>query len=242
MMTKRQAAELFDKVSATSAAGKDPIVVLDLDGTLYDNSHRTLRILQEFAHAHPEVGTDLVAAVDRMSPSQVRYAMNDTLEGAGINDAAFAKAAHAYWRERFFTNDYLTYDLPTPGAVEFVHLILKAGGVPTYLTGRDAPNMLLGTVEALQRDGFPVGTVDTHIILKEDFHTPDHEYKSRVISSLRRMGVVVGAFDNEPGLCNLFQEAYPAASVFWLDAPHAANPPLLDSRVEVIADFTALLR
>lgn len=240
-MTSSQATQLFDKVSASRAAGKDPIVVLDLDGTLYNNAHRTLRILQEFAHAQGATRPRLVAAVDQMSPDMVRYAMSDTLAEAGIADASIAEEAHRYWMDRFFTDEYLTYDLPAPGAVEFVHLVHKAGGVPTYLTGRDAPNMLLGTIKALQRDGFPVGTVSTRCILKEDFHTPDHDYKARVIASLRRMGEVVGAFDNEPGLCNLFQDAYPTASVFWLDAPHAPNPPLLDDRVEVITDFTALL-
>lgn len=242
MMTKRQVSALFDKVSATRAAGKEPIVVLDLDGTLYNNQHRTLRILQEFAHSKGAEAPELVAAVDGLSPDQVRYAMTDTLEEAGLRQLDIAKAAHAYWMDRFFTDDYLGYDLPTPGAVAFVHLIHEAGGVPAYLTGRDAPNMLIGTVRALQRDGFPVGTVNTRIILKEDFHTADHEYKARIINSLRRMGEVVGAFDNEPGLCNLFQEAYPDASVFWLDAPHAPNPPPLDQRVEVISDFTALLK
>jgi hypothetical protein len=241
MMTKRQVSALFDKVSATRAAGRDPIVVLDLDGTLYNNQHRTLRILQEFAHAHGAENPGLVAAVDSLSPDQVRYAMTDTLGAAGLAEPEVLAAARQYWLDRFFTDAYLGYDLPTPGAVAFVHLIHKAGGVPAYLTGRDAPNMLIGTVRALQRDGFPVGTVGTRIILKEDFPTPDYEYKARVIKSLRRMGDVVGAFDNEPGLCNLFQEAYPEASVFWLDAPHAPDPPLLDDRVEVIADFTTLL-
>lgn len=240
-MTKRHSAELFDKVSAASASGKDPLIVLDLDGTLYNNQHRTLRILQEFAHAQGATRPGLVAAVDSLSPDQVRYAMNDTLREAGLDDAGIAADAHQYWMDRFFTDPYLGYDLPAPGAVEFVHLLAKAGGIPAYLTGRDAPNMLLGTVSALQRDGFPIGTVNTRIILKEDFHTPDHDYKARVITSLRRMGEVVGAFDNEPGLCNLFASAYPDASVFWLDAPHAPNPPLLDETVEVISDFTTLL-
>ena len=63
-MTNASATKLYDKVSATKAAGKDPIVVLDLDGTLYNNAHRTLRILQEFAHASGATRPDLVEAVD----------------------------------------------------------------------------------------------------------------------------------------------------------------------------------
>jgi len=241
MKIKPATATLIAKIEKTAADGHDPIVVLDLDGTLYNNSHRTLRLLQEYAHQHGPSQPDLVKAVDKLAPDDIRYRIADTLNEAGISDEHVHEEAQKYWFDRFFTNEYLTFDLPSPGAVEFVHLVHEAGGVPAYLTGRDAPNMLIGTLEALQRDGFPVGTVSTRVILKEDFHTPDHDYKERVITSLKRMGTVVGAFDNEPGLCNLFQQSHPEASVFWLDAPHAPNPPLLDNRVEVIADFTALL-
>lgn len=232
---------LLHKISLAVAEGRDPIIVLDLDGTLYNNSHRTLRILQEFAHSRGAGSAALVAAVNSIAPDAIRYKVADTLLAAGVTDPALLAGAEALWLERFFTNDYIGFDLPAPGAVEFVHLVHEAGGVPTYLTGRDAPNMLIGTIEALQRDGFPVGTVTTRVILKHDFATSDHEYKHSVIGKLRGAGHVVGAFDNEPGLCNLFQLAYTDASVFWLDAPHAPDPPLLDERVEVIADFTALL-
>ncbi len=234
-------AALLDKIAKASADGSDPIVVFDLDGTLYNNSHRTLRILQEFAHLHGAANPGLVQSVDSLSPDRIEYEADDCLRAAGVDDATLCAAVKDFWFDRFFTNAYLGYDLPAPGAVEFVHLIHEAGGVPAYLTGRDAPNMLTGTVDALQRDGFPVGTVKTRVILKEDFHTSDRDYKEGIIGHLRRQGRVVGAFDNEPGLCNMFKEQYPDASVFWLDAPHAPNPPLLIDAVDVIVDFTALL-
>jgi len=232
---------LLERVRRTRDEGHDPLVVLDLDGTLYDNTPRTLRILQEFAHTHAARYPDLYEVVATLSPAAVHYRMSDTLGAAGIADSRLLEEVQAFWFERFFTNEYVLYDLPLAGAVEMVQLLHREGAVPTYLTGRDAPNMLQGTVASLQRDGFPVGRVDTRAILKQDFETPDKEYKESVVDHLRRTGRVVGAFDNEPGLCNLFKEAFPDAVVVWLDTSHGPGAPRLRDDVTAIRRFTELL-
>ncbi len=233
--------QLIDKVQAALAAGHEPLVVLDLDGTLYNNTPRTLRILQEFAHLHGRRLPDFLRVVDRLPAGSLKYRVADTLAAAGIKDEALVEEVERFWFERFFTNDYVLHDLPVAGAVEFVRALYERGAVPVYLTGRDAPNMLLGTVKALQRDGFPVGTVDTHVILKDKFERRDEEYKRSVVEHLRRVGAVVGVFDNEPGLCNLFQEAFPEATVVWLDTSHAPGAPALMSSVQVAMDFGQLV-
>ena len=92
----------------------------------------------------------------------------------------------------------------------------------------------------LQRDGFPVGTLDTRAILKDCFERPDGEFKAAVIEHLRHAGAVVGAFDNEPGLCNMFKEAFPEAIVAWLDTSHAPGAPALRQDVLRTKDFVAL--
>ncbi|MEM1009096.1 MAG: hypothetical protein AAGJ35_08835 [Myxococcota bacterium] len=63
-----------------------------------------------------------------------------------------------------------------------------------------------------------------------------------MVAHLRQAGDVVAAFDNEPGLCNMFQDAFPKAHVFHVDMPRAPGPPPLHSIVEVIPHFGALLR
>ncbi len=233
--------DLLAKIAETAAAGELPLVVFDLDGTLYSNSPRIIRILHEFAHLHAARLPRLFATVDALPAKAVLYRVDDTLRAAGVDDAALLETAHRFWRERFFTNKYVLYDLPNPGAVEFARLVWEAGAVPVYLTGRDAPRMLVGTVEALQRDGFPVGTARTQMILKEDVELSDADYKASTVAFLERMGRVVGLFDNEPVLCNLFKRAFPAATIVWLKKPHAPNPPPLQAGVLTAGEFVDLL-
>lgn len=101
--------------------------------------------------------------------------------------------------------------------------------------------MLLGTLKTLQRDGFPVGRVDTRVILKPAFDIDDNVFKEGVIAHLRKTGRVIGSFDNEPGLCNLFKASFADAVVGWLDTGHAPGAPNLDPRVVALRDFTELL-
>jgi beta-phosphoglucomutase-like phosphatase (HAD superfamily) len=234
-------AAILTAIEAAKADNLDPLLVFDLDGTLYDNAARTLRILLEFAHQHGHELPEVLTTVQKMGPADIVYGVGRTLRAQGLDDDAVIKRIERFWFERFFTNEYLHFDLPTRGAVEFVRRIYEAGGIPAYLTGRDAPNMLLGTIATLQRDGFPVGTVDTRNILKPDFETADHVYKASVVDHLQKSGRVVAVFDNEPGLCNLFKRAFPAATVFRLDMPCAPEPEPLDPGVGLIPHFATLL-
>lgn len=234
-------AALSASIEKTVAEGVEPLVIFDLDGTLYDNTVRTLRILQEFSATHASRYPGLQERVSKLASHNMRYKLRETLASVGIDDEALVADAEQFWFQRFFTDEYVPFDLPVAGAVEFVGRVFQAGGIPVYLTGRDAPNMLVGTVQALHRDGFPVGTFDTRVVLKDDFHREDLEYKRSVIDHLRRVGHVVGAFDNEPGLCNIFKEAFEDSQVVWLDTSHAPGAPPLRNDVTQVRDFTALL-
>jgi hypothetical protein len=238
----RQAfATLLTRLTALRQSGIEPLVVFDLDGTLYDNSHRTLRIMLEFAYTHAGRYPAFLERLRGVAPTELAYRVDDSVRRLGFDDAELIREVVDFWFKRFFTNDYCFYDLPLAGALEVVRRIHQAGGVPTYLTGRDAPNMLLGTIGALQRDGFPVGRVDTRAILKPDFETDDTVFKEGVISHLRRIGTVVASFDNEPKLCNLFKSNFPDALVGWMDTHCAPGaPPIIDG-VHTLKDFTDLL-
>ncbi|GAH00209.1 unnamed protein product, partial [marine sediment metagenome] len=48
------------------------------------------------------------------------------------------------WRKKFFNGEYLKYDEPVPGSVEFVNELSDSGALIIYLTGRDAPGTLIG--------------------------------------------------------------------------------------------------
>ncbi|MCK6510725.1 HAD family hydrolase [Myxococcota bacterium] len=235
-------ARILEKIERTRQQGRDPLIVFDLDGTIYNNAPRTLRILQEFAHQHAFEQPRLLNKIEQLAARDILYGVSDTLRSVGIDNESLLKQIQNFWFDRFFTNAYLLHDLPTEGAVEFVHRVYQAQAIPAYLTGRDAPNMLLGTIQTLQRDGFPVGTVDTRTILKPNFKIGDSAYKQSVVDHLRQAGDVVAVFDNEPGLCNLFLRAFPEAVVVRLDMPHAPNPESLLEDIIQIPHFAHLLR
>lgn len=232
---------LFSNIEHAQREHRDPLVVFDLDGTLYDNTHRTLRILLEYAHTHALRHPSLLEAIHGFSVKGLKYRVSDTLEALGFTEPALVAEVTAFWKDRFFTNAYCLYDLPIAGGPEVVREVHRRGGVPCYLTGRDAPNMLQGTLATLQRDGFPVGRVDTRIILKPDFAMDDMAFKEGVIAHLRGTGRVVGSFDNEPGLCNLFKTSFPEATVVWLDTSHAPGAPPLRTDITMVKDFRSLV-
>jgi hypothetical protein len=223
------------------AQGREGLIAFDLDGTLYDNRPRTLRILTEYGFLRGSERPDLLRAIQALSLSQVQYLVADTLAKVGVVSEEDVRGAIGYWKARFFTNSYVELDLPVPGAVAFVNRLHSAGLTPVYLTGRDAPNMLQGTLRSLQRDGFPAGTVDTRFILKESFERPDEEYKEAVIVSLRRSGEVIAAFDNEPGLCNLFKSSFPSATVGWIRTAYAPGAAAIADGILEVPDFSDLL-
>ncbi|MCA9520857.1 MAG: HAD family hydrolase [Myxococcales bacterium] len=232
--------ELIDRLERARARDREALLVFDLDGTIYNNELRTLRILLEFAHLHAKRFPDLQRQIDKLPCAVLQYKIADTLRGLGLADAEMIDEVEQFWFDRFFTSEYEIHDLPTPGAVDLVNALYQRGAVPVYLTGRDAPNMLLGTVQTLLRDGFPVGTVDTRLILKDRFERDDTEFKRSVFEHLERCGDVIAAFDNEPGLANLFRERFPEALVFWLDTHHAPDAEPLRPDVLRIENFLAL--
>jgi len=232
---------IIAKAQQVIATGRDPLVIFDLDGTLYDNRPRTLRILSEYAHQEAERYPELLEAAQAIRTSDVDYLIADTLANVGYTDAEAIAGLFEYWKGCFFTDEYVEIDLPIPGAASFVNRLSAQGVVPVYLTGRDAPNMLKGTIACLHRDGFPIGTIDTRIVLKDRFERADDEYKEAVIANLKRSGEVIAAFDNEPGLCNLFHSAFPDASVCLLDTSCGPGAPTLDEGIASAPDFMTLL-
>ena len=55
------------------------------------------------------------------------------------------EVAKKFWAKRFFTSEYLKFDRPYPGAVEFTKKFMKWAHEVVYLTGRDEPGMGKGT-------------------------------------------------------------------------------------------------
>jgi hypothetical protein len=147
------------------------------------------------------------------------------------------KEGTQFWRERFFADPHIRHDVETTGARDYVRACHRGGATIVYLTGRDLPNMAIGTFASLRDLGFPIGTVGTELVTKPVFNMPDCDFKRAVAPELSRLGDVVAVFDNEAANCNLFLDAHPACTAIFVDTQHAPDPPELDQRAHVIHTF-----
>jgi hypothetical protein len=233
---------LLDGVHAavvqTVKAGKtQPVVVFDLDATLYDNRPRTLAILKEWA-AQPQVmGTPASTAILGLKLEQVEYLVSDTVAKVKVTDPRVVEQIFKYWWDRFF-GDRAVLDWPTAGGPAYVNRLYGAGAHIVYLTGRDAPQMLMGTTRSLQDAGYPIGLPRTQLIMKPAFKTDDEVFKATVMADLKRTGHVVALFDNESGNVNVMKTHFPDATVVFLTTmfnPKKAKP--LKAGILKIKDF-----
>lgn len=232
---------VLERVSGQAGAGgAPPLVVFDLDGTLYDNRPRTLQILMEYADEVRSEFPDVAAALATLEAERVQYLLSETLRECALTHMDVQRDVTQYWRERFFHDDYLPYDTVTEGAAEYVRACHEAGAVVVYMTGRDIPGMLLGTMASLRDQGFPIGVAGVEVVLKPDATLPDEAFKRSSLPTLQRVGELVGFFDNEPANCNLARQIYPESIVALIDTQSVPGAPPLDPGVETITDFRLL--
>jgi len=235
---------IIDRCKAGTHAGRRAVVVFDLDGTLLENRPRTLAILREFADslkARGDLDAEGTNAVERIATAKAEellYLVAHSLEHLGIKAKALVEQASEYWKARFFIDDYLQHDTEIAGAAAFAKACYEAGGNVVYFTGRDVPNMSLGSFKSLRDLGFPIGVPGTSLVCKPTFDMPDDQYKSSVGPDLRRMGEVVAVFDNEPVNCNNLLHMFEGVDSVFIDTQHVPGAPALDPRVHVLQDFS----
>lgn len=234
-------ADPFTTVTTTAqrlaGAGQKPIVIFDLDDTLFSTAPRTLRILQEWSRT--PAGKPYAAALAKVTVGQVGYGFTPNLQAAGVPKTVWP-AVTTFWRDRFFTSQYLQYDTPIPGAVAFVKACQASGARLVYLTGR-SQKMQAGTEQTLKTGGFPwdPAGLRTTLIVKTDGALNDLDYKAVEVAVIKQWGTVVGSIDNEPGNDNMFHKLLPDATTIFLDTPHSADAPPLDAGIPTEAAYPA---
>lgn len=221
-------------VTASYNKQERPMVVFDLEGTLLDNRSRILQILKEFSLDKQYVTPAAAAQLQALTLPMVKYRLPETLAAVGITDPAVINNAAAFWAERFFTDEYLKYDTPVPGAVDFVRSLYSSGARIVYVTGRDQRRQLLGTVKSLRDNGFPIGIQSTELIMKPAVEMQDAVFKQNITNYLRHFGTIVASFDSENANANVYRRAFPKATVLLFETVQAPNPPpLLDGIVRL---------
>jgi FMN phosphatase YigB (HAD superfamily) len=214
-----------------------PVVVFDLDGTLFDNRPRTAVILQELAVAWRPKHPELAERLARVAPGELAYLLTDSMTRLGVYDSDRVAEAQLFWKERFFADDHLRYDVPLPGAVDFAKACYERGAILVYLTGRDLPLMGIGSFRSLRDHGFPIGVPGTELVCKPDAAMPDEAFKRLEAPKLARVGEIVASFDNEPANCNTILAQNPGCESILVDTQHLPGAPPLDPGVHVVGDF-----
>jgi hypothetical protein len=218
-------------------AGLPPVIVFDLDGTLFDNRPRTVAILHELAEQWAAREPEAAACLRAATPGKMAYLLTESLANIGVTRTELVAQAETFWRDRFFVDSHLKFDVALAGAVSFARDCYDAGAVVVYFTGRDLPLMGAGTFASLRDSGFPIGVVGTELVLKPDALMPDEAFKRLVGPDLGRLGEVVAVFDNEPANCNVLLAHFPGAESCLLDTQHLPGAPPPAALVHVISDF-----
>ncbi|MDG0815619.1 HAD family hydrolase [Bdellovibrio svalbardensis] len=222
---------LLVNIQRVSSQGSKCLVVFDLDSTLFDVSPRLERILLDFA-AVPEFQNrfpEQVALFKDIKTMHSDWGITGALERAGVDDSHpdFKKAIMDFWYQHFFSNEYLQYDKPTEGAVEFVNEVALAGADIAYLTGRDVQRMGVGSEQVLRKWGLPLND-HAHLVLKPHKVMDDAEFKTDwFLGALTKSYQKIYFFENEPVILHLMATKCPQVESYFFESTHSgkAHPP-----------------
>ncbi len=197
------------------------LAVFDLDSTLLDVTPRSIQIIKDFKNtaSYKSLTDD-----DKNNYAQINYQHSDWGPSAPLKRASMSKEAHdmvfKFWWSKFFINDYLSYDIPYPGALDYVQKIFSTGSDITYLTARKKQNMLDGTLQSLLDLNFPINNKQTRCVLKEKDHN-DHTYKLDWLKKEIPKYTKIFYFENEAKIINHVRRELPEVEIIFMDSIHS---------------------
>ena len=222
--------ESLQDIALAKAKGRRAVVVFDLDSTLFDVTPRLQQILHQFAineqfkNLFPENCSLLLQAEAHHGDWGIKQA----LKRAGLNDnnREFQVAMRDFWLKSFFSNEFLEFDVPYSGAVEFVNEVYKNGAEIVYLTGRDYARQGPGTEKVLRKWGFPLAEVNVQLALKPQQGLDDALFKEEYFRQYPQ-DASLWLFENEPVNVNRIRKHHPHVKIVFLDTTHAGHeqPP-----------------
>lgn len=222
-------------LEAARAKAPRAVLVFDLDSTVFDNRPRQARILRELG---AERGLPKLEACQPHHWAS-GWDMKGALLALGLAEAeasALMKDARRFWGARFFTSEYCQDDVEVPGARAYLHAVLESGAQLAYVTGRPEV-MRAGTVHCLRKCGMPLPGDRVDLVMKPAERESDDAFKEQAHPRLREKGEVLAAFDNEPLHANIYEKAFPRATVVHLATDHSGRPVTLHPRIVSVPHF-----
>ncbi len=214
---------------AAQGRGGPWLALFDIDSTLMDTLPRNLAILEAALAAMPALEAacrGLESGRSRPGPKPQFWNIGDYLRSLGMADEELLGALMSFWKERFFTDEWLVHDRPYPGVASFLGGLKAEGFALAYLTGRHSSGMEAGTRRSFLAHGLPAGDGEL-FFFKPSFTMGDLEFKTTVRDRLGGLGSLVLSVDNEPANVNLFHAAFPEALSVWIDTVTAPQPEAL---------------
>lgn len=215
------------------------LAVFDLDSTLFDVSPRLLKILHDFAaledsrKKYPEACEIMKTVETRRSDWGIKQAL--IRAGLDHHHPEFHLDLKNFWEQSFFSNQYLQYDIPYDGAVEFVNKLQEGGVEIAYLTGRDIHRMGTGTGEILRKWGFPLGDSQSQLVLKPQKGMDDARFKSDWFFAIpENKYEKIWFFENEPVNIHLIRQEHPHVDIVFFESTHSG-------KAEIPADLPYLI-
>lgn len=229
--------KVLEHVAKTIEQEKSAMVVFDLDDTLFSPAMRMRQVLIDFAVNTPGVPADLKAKAEALNEETVCYEIDDTLKNMGITNKALIQKIKAFYSKEAFTSKYLKYDVPNPGAVEYVKALYSAGAKICYLTGRGENQMGEGTINALKDAGFPYGNTSSVLLLKRNGGSTTN-FKKEELLKLMKNENIVASFDNEPANVNMMKATLgKECNVVYLNTRHSGNAAVVPAGIPAIKNF-----
>ncbi len=221
--------------------------VFDIDSTLVHLHKRNQSILKNFLEIpqtqkrFPEQTKNFFDAEFKISD----WGLGDALErhGLTLEDNEFFSELKNHWLEKFFSNEFLHEDIPVHGAVDFANEIQNRGFQLSYLTGRNRPNMLEGTIKSLENCGFPLQKDYSNLHMKPSPDISDEAYKMDAFKEIIQDGEDVLFFENEPINLNRAAKDYPGMHLIFMDTTHSGkeHPPEKCFRIKDFAELASQL-
>ena len=211
------------------------LAVFDLDSTLFDVSPRIQKILEdlrdhpEIQKSYPDVVPYLKDVRTHRSDWGIKAALVRAFDRATPPSVNFHREARDFWAKHFFSNEYLHFDNPVEGAVDFVNTLHKMGVEIAYLTGRDWDRMGPGTVEVLKKWDFPVPedstpTSPVRLAMKPVQGSDDSVFKSGWFDKLKpHQYSKVLFFENEPSILHSVTANHPDIEIFFMETTHSGK-------------------
>ncbi len=221
---------VLQAVTEAKAAGENPVVVFDLDSTLYSTGPRALAALRMVLEKHSELFSDDARRRIEGIQQFTWFSVPDAFEDIGLSMMAEAnialwKKVAPFWFTYYRLAETVALDTLFEGAADYVRKVHEAGATIAYVTGRQKALMEESTVANLLRDRLPFGAAARgHLFLKTPEFREDILFKASTVAKVKELGTVVATFDNEPGNVVVFADGFPTAINVFVDTVMSDKP------------------